>query len=266
MTVSDRESKNKVTKGRAKTQQFVLVIFSCHRQNSKHWGQMSPLQIHVAATSTLLLACVHLSVGASVPPPPTQLIERTGNEAIRAKVMVDNYLREAYASDSVSDICSTLVPHIVLPCPRDVPGCNSLVNVSTNLNYLRHMYTHVLGLIYQNSTDESQLEQLDLLEMIFYRFSNQMQRYLLAHSLSSGDAKCNTRCTCHAQTKDSSLSSGCDRCTVLQQMFTYIEIAGAILCHLSDMARNTLLAVGPHYAPFRPYLLCSSLTHLNCST
>ena len=266
MTVSDRESKNKVTKGRAKTQQFVLVIFSCHCRHSKRWGQMSPLQIHVAATSTLLLACVHLSVGASVPPPHTQVIKRTGHEAIRAKYMVEDYFWGTYNTYylNVSAICSTLVPHIVLPCPQDVPGCNYSVNVSTNLNYLRHMYTDVLGLIYQNSINESQLEQLDLLEMVFYRFSNQMQRYLQAHNPSSGDAKCNTRCTCHSQTKDYSLSSGYDKCTVLPQEFTYIEIARAILCHLRDMAWNTLLEVGPENAPFRPYKFCSSLTHLRC--
>ena len=118
------------------------------------------------------------------------------------------------------------------------------------------MYTHVLGLIYQNSTDESQLEQLDLLEMVFYRLSNQMQWYLQAHNPSSGNAKCNTRCTCHTQTEDYSLSSGYDKCTVLPQEHAAginTEIAHAILCHLRDMARNTVLAVGFENAPFRPY-------------
>ena len=254
MTVSDRESKNKVTKGRAKTQQCVLVIFSCHRQHSKRWGQMSPLQIHVAATSAVLLACVYLSVGAHIPtrrdstrvpvPPATlqSIIRRTGSEAINAKVHVDHYFRGTYASDNVSAICSTLVPHIVLPCPQDVPGYNSLVNVSTNLNYLLHMYTHVLGLIYQNSTDESQLDQLDLLEMVFYRFSNQMQRYLQAHNPSSGD----------------------DKCTMLPQEFNNTEIAHAILCHLRDMALSTVRAIGERYSSLRSYQFCRSATHLNC--
>ena len=280
MTVSDRESKNKVTKGRAKTQQCVLVIFSCHRRHNKRWGQMSPLQIHVAATSALLLTCVYLFVGANIPTrrdatgvtvlPATLLTitKRTGSEAINAKFYVDNYLREAYTSDSVSASCSTLVPHIVLPCPQDVSGCNSSVNVSTNLNYLRHMYTHVLGLIYQNSTDESQLEQLDLLEMVFYRLSNQMQRYLQAHNLSSVDAKWylqpNTRCTCHAQTKDYSLSSGYDKCTVLPQELNNTEIAHVILCHLREMAKSTLRAVGEENSRRRPYQFCISATHLNC--
>ena len=95
------------------------------------------------------------------------------------------------------------------------------------------MYTHVLGLIYQNSTDESQLEQLDLLEMVFYRLSNQMQRYLQAHNLSSGDGRSNTRCTYHTQTKECSLSSGYDKCTVLPQEFNNTEIARTILCHLT---------------------------------
>ena len=233
--------------------------------HNKRWGQVSPLQIHVAVTSALLLACVYLSVGAHIPTrrhatgiavhPATlqNVTRRTGTEAIRAKAMVDNYFRGTYNTYNVSATCSTLVPHIVLQCPQDMPGCNSLVNVSTNLNYLRHMYTHVLGVIYQNSTDESQLDQLDLLEMIFYRFSNRMQQCLQAHNLSSVDAKWylqpNTRCTCHTQTRGYSVSSGYDKCTVLPQEFNNTEIAHVILCHLRDMALSTVWTFGqghPH--------------------
>ena len=121
-------------------------------------------------------------------------------------------------------------------------GCNALVDVSTNLNYLRHMYTHVLGLIYQNSTDESQLDQLDLLEMIFYRLSNQMQRYLQAHNHSSGY----------------------DKYTVLPQEFSNTEIGHAILCHLRDMAKSTVRAIGPANTPLRPYQFCRSANYLTC--
>ena len=166
--------------------------------------------------------------------------------------MVNDYLKEAYNTDNVSGICSTLVPCIILPCPQDVPGCNSLVNVSINLNYLLHMYTHVLGVIYQNSTDESQLEQLDLLEMVFYRLSNQVQRYLQAHNCSSGDVNCIVHDEIDVIAK------------ALQQELTYTEIAHAILCHLRDMAWNIVLAVGIENASFRPNLICFSLTHLHC--
>ena len=179
--------------------------------------------------------------------------------------MVNDYLKEAYASKSVSAICSSLVPHIVLPCPRDVPGCNSLVNVSTNLNYLRPMYTHVLGRIYQNSINESQLEHLDLLEMIFYRLSIRMLWYLQVHNLSLVDAKLylqpNTRCTCHTQTKDYNISSGYDNCTVLPQEFNNTEIAHVILCHLRDMAQSTVREIGEENSQLRPYQFCKSVTH-----
>ena len=259
-----KESKNKVTASRANNQQCVLVIVD----TASLWVEMSPRQVHVAVTSALLLACVYLSVGVLIPTrrlatcvtvPPANLqtiTRRTGSEAINAKVIVDDYFREAYDNKhlNISAICSTLVPCIVLPCPQDVPGCNSLVNVSTNLNYLRHMYTHVLGLIYQNSINEPQLEQLDLLEMIFYRLSNQMQWYLQANNLSSGDDKCVVHDEIDGTAK------------ALQQAFTYTEIAHAILCHLRDMARNTVREVGIENVCLRPYLFCSSVTHLHCPT
>ena len=47
--------------------------------------------------------------------------------------------------------------------------------------------THDLGLVYQNNTNETLMEQLDLLEMMYYRLSQQMQRYLQAHNLTSGN-------------------------------------------------------------------------------
>ena len=163
---------------------------------------MSPNCLQIATTSALLLATVYLSLGAHIPtrraatgatvhPATLQAIKRrTGSEAINAKAQVDDYFKDAYDNKhlNVTAECSALVARIDLPCPQDVSGCNTMVNASTNLHHLLYMYSHLLGLVYQNNTNETLMEQLDLLEMMYCWLSHQMQRYLQAqHNLTSGN-------------------------------------------------------------------------------
>ena len=214
---------------------------------------MSPLQI--AATSALLLACVYLSVGTPIPVTATtgtEVIKRTGTEAINAKIAVDDYFKDVHGNKDldVSATCSSLLHRIVLPCPQNVPGCNSTVNVSKNLNYLLHLYSHVLGFIYQSSTNEAQMGKLDYLEMIYHRFYNQMQRYLQANNLSCRD----TMCSKHEDIDG--------RIKALQVEFTDMEIAEVTLCHLRSIAFSTIRTFGKEYSPLRPYKFCGSLPHL----
>ena len=55
------------------------------------------------------------------------------------------------------------------------------------------MYGYVLGLSQEsNSTMESQLDKLDFLELVYSRFSNQMERYLQAYRRSCSEAMCIT--------------------------------------------------------------------------
>ena len=205
---------------------------------------MSPLQI--AAASALLLACVYLSVGKPIPETATTgtedidkaIIKRTFNEAINAKIavedyfkgVIDDYLKDVYGNKDrdVSATCSSLQDRIVLPCPQNVSGCNSTVNVSKNLNYLLYMYSHVLGFIYQRSTNEAQMVKLDYLEMIYHRLTSQMQRYLQAHNLSCRDAMCS---------KHEDIDG---RIGALQLEFTDMKIAEDTLCHLRNMAISAM--------------------------
>ena len=149
----EREQEQKSPESTAKIQKRVLVIFNSHHQHRKTLPEMSPLQI--IAASALLLACVYLPLGTPMPV-TARVIRRTGTEAINAKVGIDNYLKDTYGNKdlNVSATCSSLQDRIVLPCPQNVSGCNSMVNVSMNLNYLLHLYSHVLGFIYQSSTNE----------------------------------------------------------------------------------------------------------------
>ena len=258
-TTEKSRARRKSPESTAKIQQRVLVIFDSHHQHSKTRLEMSPLQI--AATSALLLACVYLPLGTPMPvtaPTVTEVIKRTGSEAINAKTAVDNYLKDVYDNKDldVTANCSSLLRHTVLLSPQNGPGCNSMVNVSKNLNYLLHMYSRVLGFIYQSSTDETQMVRLDYLEMIYHRFYNQMQRYLQAHNLSCRDAMCS---------KHEDIDG---RITALQVEFTDMGIAEVVLCHLRNMARSALDQVGPKNASLYKYGFCEIRHVLNktCET
>ena len=73
-----------------------------------------------------------------------------------------------------------------------------------------------------------QLDQLDLLEVVFYRLSNQIQRYLLAHSLSSGY----TKCIVHREIEEAVTAA------LWQEGVTIMEIVNVILCHLREVAKG----------------------------
>ena len=65
-----------------------------------------------------------------------------------------------------------------------------------------------------------QLDQLDLLEVVFYRLSNQIQRYLQAHSLSSDY----TKCIVHQEIEETVTAA------LWQEGFTNMEIVNVTLC------------------------------------
>ena len=222
---------------------------------------MSPLQ--VVATSALLLACVYLSVGTLVPVTPTTgtedvdeaITKRTGTEAINAKKAVDDYIKAEYNEvKGVSKHCSSLrlsvhywdLPHPnVTKCNISCIGC--IVNISTNLNYLLQMYGYVLGLMHRNnSLNEA---ELDFLEVIFSRFSNQMQRYLQARNHFHRDTM---------STNDQQIIAG----NLTQPIEGYRQIANAILCQLRDVAKSTVFTFGAEHSSLYGYKFCGSLSDL----
>ena len=229
--------------------------------------KMSPLQI--AAISALLLACVYLSLGAHIPArreasPMTVATEteviynvtkRTGTEAIHAKLGVDEYIKNGTDHFDVTAKCSALRDRINLPRPQNIPKCTSeerMVNVSINLQYLLHMYSHVLGLVYQNTTAETdQTQRLDLLEMVYYRLFSQIQRYLQAHNLPSG----------HEIVKCTSSEDPRLECT------QNVEV---VLCRLREMAVRALdiitEEIGTENITLYPYKFCHSANRVTCKT
>ena len=219
---------------------------------------MLPVLALIAATTALLLPCCVCLPTAQQPSATAQtgifaVASRTGTEAIRAKIIVDDYFKKSDKDVSVTATCSELlIDSILLPYPQNVPSfnstVNSMVNVSANLHYLLYMYSHVLGIIYQSNTNHTQqLEQLDLLEMVFYRLSNQIQRYLQAHSFSSGYTKC----------------------IVHQEIAETVQNMNVILCHLREVAKRILdvigKAIGRENIAIYDYQLCRSVEHVHCT-
>ena len=208
---------------------------------------------------SLAFVCVYVSVGAHIPTrrDATEvalqtILRKTDTEAINTKGQVDTLLKETFGSKNVATTCSTLEPNLTLPCPKDVHEWtmdpDSMVNVSTNLQYLLHIYSHVVGLIYQNSTNENLMGWLDLLEMIYHQLSNQMQRYLQAYNLSG-----NTYCIDYQRITVTIT-------TMQQQECTTMEITNVILRHLRDIARHTISTVGVEDG----YTFCPSVSYIPC--
>ena len=244
---------------------------------------MPPVQILIAATTALLFPYCVCEVN-TVPTAQAGIFavaNRTGTEAINARWIADDYFQTIFdwTTDKYLNItvtCSDLIDSSLLPYPQNVPSftstvnvprcsCNNstvminpMVSVSANLHYLLYMYSHVLGLIYQSNTNHTQqLEQLDLLEMVFYRLSNQIQRYLQAHSLSSGY----TKCIVHQEIEETVTA-------LWQEGFTNMEIVNMILCHLREVTKRILdvilEAFGREHITLLVYQFCTSVRHVNC--
>ena len=240
---------------------------------------MPPVRVFIAASSALLLTCCVCLSTAQQPSPTAQtgiftVVSRTGTEAAQARSIVNDYFRNGKANLTIKATCSDLIDSILLLHPQNVPSSNSAVNiprcscnkstvnsmvsVSTDLHYLLYMFSHVLGLIYQNSNTnhtQQQLDQLDLLEVVFYRLSNQIQRYLQAHSLSSGY----TKCIVHQEIEETVTAA------LRQEGVTIMKIVNVILCHLRKVTISIMdVIVQVTSVTIYNYQLCRSLYYLTC--
>ena len=217
---------------------------------------MPPVRFFIAASSALLLTCCVCLSTAQQPSSTAQtgiftVVRRTGTEALRAKFIVDDYVRNGNDSLDITATCSVLIDSILLLHPQNVPSSNSavsvprcscnnsMVSVSTDLHYLLYMSSHVLGLIYQNSNS---------------RLSNQIQRYLQAHSLSSGY----TKCIVHQEIEETVTAA------LWQERFTNMEIVNVIICHLREVARSILNVIKQvtETVTLYNYQLCRSVDHV----
>ncbi len=121
-----------------------------------------------------------------------------------------------------------------------------MVNVSINLQYLLHMYSHVLGLVYQKSTAETnQMQQLDLLEMMYHRMFSQIQRYVQAHKLTSGNDFVSFN-----SSEDPNL-----------EPTQYVKV---VLCRLRQTARRVMEIIGEENINLYDYTFCRSVQQANC--
>ena len=207
------------------------------------------------ATSALLLVCVHLSVGALLPV-DKPAYRRTETET-RNSLILSNRLFPSLASECAS---MTHLEDVNLPCPPDVSGCNSTVSsISANLNYLLYMYGYVLGLSHENnSIVGSELDKLELLEMVYSRLSTQLERYLQAFSRACNDSMCIVY-------QGFDKASIPEELTTLQQLggYTHLELLKLIICHVRMVIFNIWYLPGfKENITVRPYRFCRSLPEL----
>ena len=200
---------------------------------------MSPLL--VAASSALLLMCMHLSIDAgSVAAPPQhsqddleKITNRAGTEALNSANAARKYLKFDEKVILPEDLPSEC--HIHLACPLSVSGCNTAMNISKSLNELMYMYSSILGFPSDDDTDET---ELDFLEMVFFRFCIQMDRYLL--HVENYTSQAIDRSTIQMGIKLNLTSPSCTRVKFLRKTTShFLQLANAT-SHLDEFTGTSI--------------------------
>lgn len=204
---------------------------------------MSPLL--VATTTALLLACVHLSIGASIVSVPGHMdstIERTATEAIHAKMEASNYLK----SVELPEACNI---NLTYSFHDHVPGCNS-TNISRTLNHLMYMYSSILGHPSEQRVSDTDEALLDFLEMTFFRFSSQMERYFqvkdcIVQSVNKREIQ---------EEIEALQRAGCTRMELLNKIIGYFKELASGTVQLREFENFSIYS----------YKFCDSAKNLNC--
>ena len=202
---------------------------------------MSP--ILVAATTALLLACLHLSISAervSVPEYVKSTTDRTGTEAFRSISVARQYLERLKQPETTCGI------H--LACPLNVTKCRTPVNIARNLNHLMYMYSSILGC--PGNGDEGEETQLDFMEMTFFRFSSQMDRYIQSKKYTMYQSINKTR----IQESVNVLSARCTRRDLIYEVIKYFQ----------ELARTTVNLDAFEQTSAFGYMFCDSVKKLSC--
>lgn len=239
------------------------------------------------ATLVLLLACMHLSLGAAVGAMPRRAVpvEREGEafwcshgivanqtdiiRKIRKEATIVIRIVQCLLGIKCHDAKHTIVglkengecEPVVLP-PPPYPALNSTLqstaNAFWNLSHLLQMYRSVWRMmeLHEGYSNESEAAKLDMLEIVFSRFSYQVERYLQVNRCS-----CNgTNCTLHQDINKESVQevlqrefcpAGCSRKLLLGKIITSIETeAKSIYSHLTH-----------HNVPriFTPWPVCATI-------
>ena len=246
---------------------------------------MRPLQVVV--TSTLLLICIHLSLAVAVGAMPskaapvqrdgeafwcshsivanqTDIIQKAHKEAMIV-IRIVGYLLERNPYDTQYPIAGLkdnrkCDPIVLPPPPRS--AFNSTLQYTAdafwNLTHLLQLYHSVWRLMELHEGDSvgSDLAKLDFLEIVFSRFSNQVERYLHVHRCSCKGINCNMHQDINKESIRNVMemefsSAGCSRKVLL----------GKIIADFRKEATTTYISLNHHDLPavFVPWPVCATV-------
>ena len=205
----------------------------------------------------------------------TAITQRTGTEALNAISIVRCYLGN----------CTDKSHQIVAVSPDKVNECGNIslippaselqgtANAFRNLNKLLHMYHYIWRYLELHHNDgeflQTESPKLDMLGIVYFRFSNQVERYLQAHRCSCNDTQCTVQ--------------GIDKKEIEQEIHQKLQTAtcthklllNVIMQDLRKVANDTLQSLTCRHSPncpdtysLYPYQLCHSLRTIpiTCNT
>ena len=230
---------------------------------------------------------MHLSLGAAVGAMPRRAVpvEREGEafwcnhsivanqsdiiRKIRKEAMIVTRIVKCLLGIKCHDAKHTIVglnesgecEPIVLPLPP-YPAFNSTLqstaNVFWNLSHLLQMYRSVWRMmeLHEGYSGESEAAKLDMLEMVFSRFSNQVERYLQVHRCSCNDTNCNLHQDINKESIQELVQrefspAGCSRKLLLGKIITGIETE----------VKSIYIALDHHEVPqiYTPWPVCATI-------
>ena len=239
------------------------------------------------ATSVLLLTYMHLSAGAAlhamsrkaapvegegealwcshdIVPSQTDIIRNTRREA-EVSITIAHYMLNGkpfepqYMIDGLKENgeCQSIVLPSP-PCSAFNSTLQSTANAFWNLTHLLQMYRFVWRImeLHEGYSEESESAKLDFLEIVFSRFSNQVERYLQVHRCSCKDSNCTMYQSINKESIQEVVQrefnpSGCSRKLLL----------GKIITRMQTEAISTYLTLSHHDLPeqFTPWPLCATI-------
>ena len=180
----------------------------------------------------------------------TAITQRTGTEARNVQKIAQCYLENGI-------VCSH--PQIVGMSSRRVNECGNIslippaselqgtANAFRNLNKLLHMYHYIWRYLELHHNDSEFLQtesaKLDMLGIVYFRFSNQVERYLQAHRCSCNDTQCTVQ--------------GIDKKEIEQEIHQKLQTASCthklllnvIMQDLRKVAKDTLKSLTCRHSP-----------------
>ena len=150
------------------------------------------------------------------------------------------------------------------PCLRFRSGLQSTANALWKLTHLQQMYRKVWRAmeLHEGYSEESESAKLDFLDIVYSRFTNQVEQYLQVHRCSCKD----TNCTVHQGINRQSLQGVIERDFSLTRCSRKL-LLGKIIERIQTEARSASLTLANLPEEFTPWPTCATIrvNPINCT-